>query len=283
MYEQITDIEFTPEVRQLRDQLRGERWTLVENDGPVIATAIHDGHNVRDEVLACMEICDTDRLREEDPHTGVWARSFPSHLIVHNSRFEVDVNRPKPDAIYLTPSHSWGLKVWKEPLPQDVIDRTHLIYDAFFLELHELIERKLQKHPYVFVFDIHSYCHHRLGPDQPFDPPEKNPEVDLVNLTTEYDHEKFGNLWNRLHREIGSFDYFGRPLDVRANIRFQLAYLSSWIHKNFPGRACAIQFEIKKFYMDEWTGHPYNDVIAKIKEMFETLHPAVCEELSKIP
>lgn len=283
MYEHISMVEITDVTRMIRDESRGKRWSLKEGDGPVIATAIHDGHTVREDVLQHMEICDADRLREEDPFTGIWAGAFPTQLIVHNSRFEVDVNRPRDIAIYKTPTQSWGLKVWKDQLPEELIAQTELYYDAFYLELTELIERKLEQHPYVFVFDIHSYCHQRQGPEMPFDPPEKNPEIDLVNETTNFDYNRFGNLWNRLHREIGRFDYFGRSLDVQANVRFQLAYLSTWLHKHFPNRVCAIQFEVKKFFMNEWTGQPYPEVIDKIKELFTTLIPAVEEELSIIP
>lgn len=282
MSQHVSILEFTDKTYALREELRGKRWTLVEGEGPIIATALHDGHIVRDEVLEHMCISGADRLREEDPFTSIWTTVCPTRLIAHHSRFEVDQNRPREHAIYLTPAQSWGLQVWKTDLPEHVIAKTLAYYDAFYLELKELIERKLQEYPHVFVFDMHTYNHHRLGPGQPFDPAEKNPEVDLINETSGYRHDIFGTLWNRLHRDIRSFDYFGRSLDIRANIRFQVAYLSTWIQANFPGRVASIQFEIKKFFMDEWTGIPDHDQVNKIRELYAFLVPGVLEELQKL-
>lgn len=281
MLQPVSHIEFTDDIYQLRDQLRGKRWTLIEGEGPIIATALHDGRTVRDEVLAHMSISEADRSREEDPFTSLWTTVSPTRLIVHHSRFEVDQNRPRDNAIYLTPAQSWGLRVWKKPLPPEIVARTLSYYDAFYLELKELIERKLRKYPRIFVFDMHTYNHHRLGPNQPFDPPEKNPEVDLINETSGYNYEVFGALWNRLHRDIRAFDYFGRQLDVRSNVRFQVAYLSTWIQSQFPGQAASIQFEIKKFFMDEWTGIPDHAQLEKIRDLYASLIPGVVEELQK--
>lgn len=39
-------------------------WSFEVGDGPVVATAIHSGHEVRPDVAEWMEISDTDRLRD---------------------------------------------------------------------------------------------------------------------------------------------------------------------------------------------------------------------------
>lgn len=44
-------------------------WKTVEGQGPLVATAIHDGHFVRPEALELMAIPEAERLREEDPYT----------------------------------------------------------------------------------------------------------------------------------------------------------------------------------------------------------------------
>jgi hypothetical protein len=49
-------------------------------------------------------------------------------------------------------------------------------------------------------------------------------------------------------------DYFGRRLDVRENVKFFGGNLAGWMHQNFPGTVCALAVEVKKFFMDEWTG-----------------------------
>ncbi len=43
---------------------------VVMGKGPIVATAIHNGHDVRPEVRELLAISEEDRLREEDPFTG---------------------------------------------------------------------------------------------------------------------------------------------------------------------------------------------------------------------
>ena len=68
-------------------------WTVRQGAGPVVATAIHDGHELRPEVRDSMALPADERLREEDPFTGEAIRDVPTHVIVHRSRFEFDLNR----------------------------------------------------------------------------------------------------------------------------------------------------------------------------------------------
>lgn len=44
--------------------------TVARGAGPVLATAIHDGHGLRPEVANAMALGNHDRLREEGPFTG---------------------------------------------------------------------------------------------------------------------------------------------------------------------------------------------------------------------
>ena len=45
-------------------------WTVTRGPGAVLATAIHDGNDVRPAIAERMKLRDPDRLREEDPFTG---------------------------------------------------------------------------------------------------------------------------------------------------------------------------------------------------------------------
>jgi N-formylglutamate amidohydrolase len=68
-----------------------------------------------------MSLPEADRLREEDPFTDVIASAVPSRMITHRSRFEVDLNRPRREAVYRIPEDAWGLDIWRdEVLPDDV-------------------------------------------------------------------------------------------------------------------------------------------------------------------
>src|SRR5688572_6681758 len=110
-------------------------FVVAEGPGPLIATAIHDGHALRDELAPLVSLDEATRSREEDPHTGRIARVVPTHLIAKHSRFEVDLNRPRASAVYATPEDAWGLHVWRASLTDEVIERSLGAYDAFYARL----------------------------------------------------------------------------------------------------------------------------------------------------
>lgn len=75
----------------------------------LVATAIHAGHDIRPEVSSLLTLDEAARLREEDPFTDRIAACADSRVLVFRSRFEVDLNRGRDDAVYRTPDDCWGL------------------------------------------------------------------------------------------------------------------------------------------------------------------------------
>ncbi len=97
------------------DKYRGDTenkgfWTIDFGRSPVIGTAIHDGHFIRSDIASLMALSPEQRLREEDPFTGEMIAGLTNRLVVHHSRFEIDLNRAADQAIYLKPEQSWGLR-----------------------------------------------------------------------------------------------------------------------------------------------------------------------------
>src|SRR6185369_9772081 len=88
-------------------------WQTEFGDGPLVACAIHDGHDVRPEVADCLRLDSAQRLYEEDPYTGEWTSIAPTRIVARRSRFEVDFNRSRDKAVYITPVDAWGLDVWR--------------------------------------------------------------------------------------------------------------------------------------------------------------------------
>ncbi|MCD4831428.1 MAG: N-formylglutamate amidohydrolase [Anaerohalosphaeraceae bacterium] len=78
-------------------------WQAEIGEGPLIAFALHSGHKLRDEVTQFSALDDQERLREEDPYTDNWTSIVPSRIIAKRSRFEVDLNRTREKAVYLSP------------------------------------------------------------------------------------------------------------------------------------------------------------------------------------
>ena len=225
-------------------------WQLVEGDGPVVATAIHDGHHLREEVAVLTALSDAARLREEDPYTGQWTTIAPTRLVGTRSRFEVDLNRPRDKAVYAVPADAWGLDLWKEPPPPALLERSLDEYDAFYTELSHVLSGVIAGHGKVVVIDLHTYNPRREGPDGP--DPVQNPEVNVGTGTL--DRPRWAPVIERCMTDLRAHDFLGRHLDVRENVKFRGGQMSRWINETFPDAVCSIAIEFKKFFMDEWTG-----------------------------
>jgi N-formylglutamate deformylase len=255
-------------------------WTIVAGEGPIVAVAVHGGHEVRDEIRDSFAICDADRLREEDPFTGGWTAIAPTKVIAHRSRFEVDLNRSAEKAVYETPADAWGLTVWKEPLSDEILDRSRAIRTEFYAVVERLLESKLAQHDKLVIYEIHSYNHHRLGPVAAFDDPQKNPQV---NLGTGFvNRERWSPVLDRFMHDIAAYDFPNGKLDVRENVKFRGGYFAQWIGERFPDTICNLCIEFKKFFMDEWTGKADPAMLAAIQSALESTVPGVIEELAQL-
>lgn len=255
-------------------------WETYPGKGPLVATAIHDGHRLRPEVADLIALSDAGQLQEEDPFTGMWTSMGNTRIVATHSRFEVDLNRPREKAVYILPEDAWGLKVWKSDLPGEIIDRSLAGYDAFYAEMHKLFSDLEKKHGRFVVFDLHSYCYRREGTDGPPADPQLNPEVNIGTGTM--DRAKWAPLLDRFISDLGSYDYGSRTLDVRENIKFKGGQFGRWIHQNFPNSACCLSVEFKKFFMDEWTGVPDPDQLIKIEQALHSTLKGVLKELKEL-
>lgn len=217
--------------------------------GQLVATSIHAGHGLRPEVADLMTLDEADRLREEDPFTDSIAALLPARVLVHRSRFEADLNRIREKAVYTTPEDCWGLDVWStETLPDDVVSRSVEYYDGFFADLATRLDEVAARGPFV-VYDVHSYNHRRPGADQPPEPVEENPEVNLG--TGSVDRERFGAVVDAFRAAMTA-----QGFDIRENVKFEGQNLAWWVHERYAGTGCVLALEFKKTFMDEWTGLP---------------------------
>jgi len=233
----------------------GRWWTVQRGPGPILATAIHDGNELRAEIADAIKLSDADRLREEDPFTGQAVLDVPTHIIAHRSRFEFDLNRGPEEAIYLTPEQSWGLEVWHGTLEKPIADRSLAIHRAYYAMLGTLLDSIAEEHRRFVLIDVHSYNHRRDGPDG--DPTSQAEAPDINIGTFSMPREHWAGLVDPLIDAMRGFDFNGRRLDVRENIAFQgKGEQTRFVHERYPHRGCAIALEFKKFFMDEWSGIP---------------------------
>ncbi len=227
-------------------------WTEELGEGPLIAIALHHGHSVRNEVRPFLTLSGEDRLREEDPFTAQWTRMAPCAVVATRSRFEVDLNRSPKAAIYPSPDDTWGLGVWKQDVPDEVFSHSLAAHADFYRRIEELIGERVAEFPKVVLFDLHTYNHRRPGPHRRASPAEHNPQVDVGTFPDERDLN--AEIIDCFLSRLRAFDFPGGGLDVRENVRFPIGPFAQWVHRRFPGRICALSIEVKKFFMDEWTG-----------------------------
>ena len=147
--------------------------------GPVVATAIHDGHELRPEVAAAMKLAAADRLREEDPFTGQAVVDVPNHIIVHRSRFEFDLNRGPDGAVYETPEQCWGLDVWHAAARPRWSTASLAIHARYYRMLGQLLDDIAADHQRFVLIDVHSYNHRRDGPDGAADSAGQAPDINI--------------------------------------------------------------------------------------------------------
>jgi len=243
---------------------------IVEGDTAVITTAIHSGHEMRTSLLERSKLTATQRLREEDPFTDIFASAASSQLIATQSRFQVDLNRPRERAVYQVPEDAWGLELWKEPLPPEEITHSLQEYDTFYATLKEILDHKVKLHKQVIVFDIHSYNHRRMGERAPFDDSIENPEI-IIGTGTMEDRDRWQETITSVTEKLQNAVIMGRFLDVRENVKFQGGEMAQWIHTHYPETVCCISLEFKKIFMNEWSGEAQMAVINEIKDVMEAI------------
>lgn len=257
------------------------RWKISsgEPDLPLLAVALHDGHEVREAAAPFLALVEPGRLREEDPFTGEWLEVAPHQVVVSASRFEVDLNRPRDGAVYRKPEDAWGLTVWHDETPESLWEESLALHDLFYREVAELLDRVVAKHGRFVLFDLHTYNHRREGPSGAPADSKENPEINLG--TRNLDRAKWGPVIDAFTRDLMAFDFAGRQLDVRENVKFGGGAFSRWVVERYP-TGCPLSIEVKKFFMDEWTGEPERAQVTLIQDALASTVDGVLAALAKI-
>ncbi|MEN6452973.1 MAG: N-formylglutamate amidohydrolase [Prolixibacteraceae bacterium] len=253
-------------------------YDIRQNKSPFLATAIHNGHDVDEEVEKYFVIDEFARLREEDPFTGFLAKISQNYMIVHTSRFQTDLNRSREGALYRNPEQAWGLDVWKADTPVSLLNQLLNHYDHFYKQLGLFLKGLIQSSGYLIIYDFHSYNYMRI--DGVKADPAQNPEINVG--TGSLNRNLWGPVVESFCDALRRFDYFGRKLDVRENIKFRGGYLSRWIHEHFPDRTCVLAIELKKFFMDEWNGAVDVLQLYELRKAFLSTLPAILRQAERI-
>ncbi|MBA4106445.1 MAG: N-formylglutamate amidohydrolase [Pirellula sp.] len=257
-----------------------ELFHLTVGEGPLVSAAIHNGHALRGGLLDSIGLTEPERLREEDPYTDMLSDVAPTQIVGNRSRFEVDLNRPRDESVYLTPEQAWGLNVWREPPATAVVEESRQLHDLFYGTVGGLLRQLVESHGRVIVLDVHSYNHRRNGPDGAVADETENPEVNIG--TGSMDRELWAPVIDALIAGLRRCEINSRPLDVRENVKFQGGHFPRWIHGEFPGAICAPAIEFKKTFMNEWTGNVDHTHLMKLRDALRATTPQLLEKLKGI-
>jgi len=251
-------------------------YTIKRRNCPLISAALHDGHFIPPHVLDEVLLKEHERFREEDPYTSFFANLPTNQVIVHTSRFMVDMNRSPDKAIYKVPEDAWGLHIWKNIFPDQLEKELMAYYFRFYQDMTALITDTIQSFGHFLILDIHSYNHRRESP-QKASPILENPEI---NLGTAYNLPKWRPIIDRFISYLSAGKIGGKPIDVRENIKFKGGGFSQWVTKTYGEKGCVLSIEFKKTFMDEWTGRGDIPHIRKINDLLKKAIPSLLNEMA---
>jgi len=212
------------------------------------------------------------RLREEDPYTEFFIRDLPNRVVVHHSRFAVDLNRGRDLAVYLEAEQSWGVQVFSRSPSAELVAQALRIHDRYYRDLRDFLREVERRFGRFVVLDVHSYNHRRDGPDAPAASAELMPQVNIGTFSM--DRQRWAHVVDPFIERLRAFEFRGRPMDVRENVAFQgRGEQTRFIHQEFPTTGCAIAVEFKKFFMDEWTAEADPEALEAIRAMVRSTLP----------
>jgi hypothetical protein len=230
-------------------------------------------------VAALLALNEADRWREEDPFTAAWIGLGDTQIVGKRSRFEFDLNRPREKAVYIKPEDAWGLAVWHSKPTKEILARSLAEYDAFYATIEQVFTDLKRRFGRFVVFDLHTYNHRRLGAQSLPADPRYNPEINLGTGTL--NRQRWAPVVERFLTEMQNFNFLGRQLDVRENIKFWGGYFPYWVHQKFPESACVLSIEVKKFFMDEWTNEVDFEQLEAIGCALQFTVPGVLDALQQ--
>lgn len=250
-------------------------WEIVRGESPLMGVALHHGHEMRSEVLTMTNLDEATRLREEDPYTGELIDFAPTRCVVRRSRFEMDLNRPREGAVYREPEDAWGLEVWNAPVSQSLIDASIQQYDHFYATLFDVLASLERAFGSFVVYEVHSYNYRRGGPQAAADAP-----APLVNLGTgQMNRRMWKGVVEAFTRSLGRQSFQGEPIGVGENVCFKGGHFSRWVREQFPRSGCVLSIEVRKSFMDEWTGEVDSEALGELRNALAATVDPVLEAL----
>ncbi len=228
----------------------------IEKYEPALSAAIHNGGNLRQELVDNCLLSQAERYYEEDPFTGTFIEQQPITLIAQDSRYEYDLNRMTDECVYET---AWGKEIWKEPLSVETIAASKEKHAQFYRIVSALVEALAEDFGQCIVYDNHSYNYRRHERD----------DLPVFNLgTTSVKSASWRpviDAWLKALQEMSVDD-----VDVTAaenDIFYGKGYLAGHCHGLYDN-VLVLATETKKVFMDELTGEEEKVVLPSLQKIY---------------
>lgn len=254
------------------------QYKIKNANSPLWAFAIHDGHEIGEDLLPYVALSDAERLREEDPFTAEIANLPINQFVVNTSRFQLDLNRDVQNAVYLHPKQAWGLQVFRANLPSTYLLELYREHQSIYYTIERHISTTIKRYGYFVILDIHSYNAKRESSTQVVDT-EANPQI---NLGTFYNREKWRELIDDFSNSLKHLKLDNKEIDVRENVKFKGGNLAQHILNQYGELGCVISIEFRKDFMDEWTGKVYLEKLALYNKLLKNVLLSMHKYLKKL-
>jgi len=235
----------------------GGAFTLkIEKYEAAMSAAIHNGGNMRAELVDNCLLSKTERYYEEDPHTGSFIEQQAITLIAHDSRYEYDLNRSTDKCVYET---AWGKECWKQPLSDEAIAASKAKHAQFYRIVATIVEALVEDFGQCLVYDNHSYNYRR----------HERTDLPVFNLgTTSVKSEKWRPVIGHWLDVLKSMQVDGVDVTAAENdIFFGKGFLAGYCHSRYD-HVLVLATESKKVYMDELSGEDDAQVLPSLQRAY---------------
>jgi N-formylglutamate amidohydrolase len=248
----------------------------LRSPGPIIGVAPHHSHRVREPAIDRMAISEADRLYEEDPYTERFIAATAHRITPNQSRYEVDVNRPPHEAVYMGPEMAWGAEIWDEDPPPELVENSLERWHEFHTVLDHAIQHAIETYGRAIVLDLHSYNYQREGPTD-----WRTDEKPVVNLGSRYLQldQRGRTLKEWFLDRLDDVTVLGEEALVEENSVFYGGYLNRRLSRTYGEDCLTLSVEFKKVFMDEATGDPHAKTLEDLARQFDTIVQELGEEV----
>lgn len=229
--------------RMFTATIEGGGFTLrIDKYEPALSAAIHNGGNMRPELVDNCLLSQAERYYEEDPYTGSFIDRQPITLIANDSRYEYDLNRNTDECVYET---AWGKEIWKRPLSRETIAGSKRKHMRFYRIVSAIVEALAEDFGQCIVYDTHSYNFKR----------HERTDLPVFNLgTSSVKSDVWRPVIDRWLRILKATKVDGIEVTAAENdIFYGKGRLAGYCHGKYDN-VLVLATEVKKVYMDELSG-----------------------------